>query len=485
MKQNSRFLKALNGSAILAVCFLFWLQLSRIYVGDIKVDDFEHLASAWWIFNGYEPYRDFFQHHNPLFWYVIQPFFYLFENPLEAYVALRYFACFCYLAVLLSIALIIRQLSGNIQTIIYAFLIYMAYPIISGAYIQGRPDLPMMACLLFGIYFWIRFFKAHKTIFLILCYFSFFLSFAFLQKVVLFFVPFGIYQLYLLCKKELSWKDVGMALVLPVLISVGYGAYLYRMGMLWRYIELNWILNLHYFRDYQMYRLTIYDWVFHILFGLFLIYGFWKRKGLDRQLLLVLFGFSALFFLTVKPYRYYYMMFAPFMAVVIAFGIENLKKEYLKILFILFGLTCGIFSFYTRLNFRDSPVVYPFMEYFKDLEKLNDEDWIDYNAPPTFALYQKRPRQYYWYNWARGALWDIHLFHRHQLQNWNTWIYQTKPAVIIGSYVRDLMQVPDDDKKADRFMQLDEDFLKEYYNGPETEFEVYRLKKQESDGVSK
>ena len=118
MKQNELFLKILNGFVFTGICLLFWLQLSRSYVGGPTVDDFEHLASAWWIFNGYIPYRDFFQHHNPLFWYVIQPFFYLVENPLEAYVILRYFACFCYLVILSSMVLIICQLSGNIWTIL-------------------------------------------------------------------------------------------------------------------------------------------------------------------------------------------------------------------------------------------------------------------------------------------------------------------------------------------------------------------------------
>ena len=29
-------------------------------------DDVEHLHSAWLVFQGQVPYKDFFQHHNPL-----------------------------------------------------------------------------------------------------------------------------------------------------------------------------------------------------------------------------------------------------------------------------------------------------------------------------------------------------------------------------------------------------------------------------------
>ncbi|MBR6411883.1 MAG: glycosyltransferase family 39 protein [Alphaproteobacteria bacterium] len=476
MKRDDLSIKIFDGLAILAVAFLFFLELCRIYSGGVSSDDFEHLSSAWWIYNGYEPYRDFFQHHNPLFWYLIQPFFSLVNHPLEAFFLLRQFVCFCHIVDLLLIFLITRLLGGSKRVALYALLIYFSYPLLFlFYYIQGRPDNPMLTSLLLGVYFWIQFFQKQKRVFLILCYAFLFLSFAFLQKVILFFIPFGIYQLYLLYRKKLSWKDVGYALIFPVSITIGYALYLYHIGMLWRYIELNWILNFYFFRDYKIYRLTVYDWIYHFLFCTFLIYGILKGKGLIRQLSVLLLGFSCLFFMIPKPYRYYYMLFAPFMSIVVALGIDGIKKKYFKMLIISFCLICASRSFLRCSKAIEPPVIYKFMSYFKELEKLSENEWMNYNSPTIFSLYLKKPRQYYWYNLGRGALWDMHLFHRHEIQNYDNWIYQNKPLIIIGYRILNYMHTPDK-KSTDVLMELDEEFLNKYYEEPETDIKVYRLK---------
>ena len=43
-------------------------------------DNVEHLHSTWLISQGKFPYKDFFQHHNPLLWYLFSPFIGLFDN---------------------------------------------------------------------------------------------------------------------------------------------------------------------------------------------------------------------------------------------------------------------------------------------------------------------------------------------------------------------------------------------------------------------
>ena len=481
MKRTNLFMKILDISVIIATGFLFLLQLCRMFSGGIDADDFEHLSSAWWMFNGYIPYRDFFQFHHPLLWYLIQPFFHWVDHPIKAFLFLRLFGGFCFLTNLWTIYLIVCSLKGSWKTTLYTFLVYLSYPMLFGFYIEGRPDIPMMSCLLLGVYFLIRFLQDKKRLSLIFSYAFLFLSFAFLQKVVLFLFPFGIYQLYLLYKKKLLWKDIGLALIFPVATLTGYAFYLYQAGILWRYIELNWILNLYYSRGYQMYHLTItiYDWIYHLLFATFLLYGVWQEKGLKRQLLILLSCFVLLFFFIPKPYNYYYSLIAPFMAIVMGFGFKNIK-EHFKIPLILFCLIGASHSFFTRLDFDRTPIIYPFMDYFKDLETLNEDKWIDYAAPTIFSLYQSKPRQYYWFNKATGALWDMHLFHRYQNPNWNDWIYQTKPSVIIGYRIMNYMHTIQNEK-TNVLMQLDSDFLQKYYLPPETKYKIYRLKQSSSE----
>ena len=37
-------------------------------------DTLEHIHSSWLVYAEFVPYKDFFQHHNPLLWYLFAPF---------------------------------------------------------------------------------------------------------------------------------------------------------------------------------------------------------------------------------------------------------------------------------------------------------------------------------------------------------------------------------------------------------------------------
>ena len=36
-------------------------------------DTLEHMHSSWLVYANFVPYKDFFQHHNPLLWYMFSP----------------------------------------------------------------------------------------------------------------------------------------------------------------------------------------------------------------------------------------------------------------------------------------------------------------------------------------------------------------------------------------------------------------------------
>ena len=49
------------------------------------LDEFEHLHASWLVSIGKIPYVDFFEHHNPLMWYITSPLFYIYENNVNIY----------------------------------------------------------------------------------------------------------------------------------------------------------------------------------------------------------------------------------------------------------------------------------------------------------------------------------------------------------------------------------------------------------------
>ena len=52
-----------------------WLSQNRAF----DQDEFFHLQAAWNVYNGWLPYRDFFEHHAPLYYFLLAPVFYLFR----------------------------------------------------------------------------------------------------------------------------------------------------------------------------------------------------------------------------------------------------------------------------------------------------------------------------------------------------------------------------------------------------------------------
>ena len=73
-------------SVIVLLLILVRVELAITHRFDI--DEFEHVHSAWSMTQGLALYKDFFEHHPPLFYFTISPLLHLFEGR-EALIALR------------------------------------------------------------------------------------------------------------------------------------------------------------------------------------------------------------------------------------------------------------------------------------------------------------------------------------------------------------------------------------------------------------
>lgn len=49
------------------------LIMTFIYASTAIADEFEHIRVGWFVSQGDVPYRDFFEHHHPLIWYLFAP----------------------------------------------------------------------------------------------------------------------------------------------------------------------------------------------------------------------------------------------------------------------------------------------------------------------------------------------------------------------------------------------------------------------------
>ena len=63
----------------LALAGLFLVRIPLVLHRSFDADEFEHSHAAWCVFKGMVPYKDFFEHHTPWYYYTLSPFFHLFD----------------------------------------------------------------------------------------------------------------------------------------------------------------------------------------------------------------------------------------------------------------------------------------------------------------------------------------------------------------------------------------------------------------------
>src|SRR5579863_1096552 len=73
-----------------AIVALFLARLPLMAVRVFDNDEFEHAHAAWSVFRGLLPYRDFFEHHTPWYYFTLSPFFHWFRVA-ESFDSARHF----------------------------------------------------------------------------------------------------------------------------------------------------------------------------------------------------------------------------------------------------------------------------------------------------------------------------------------------------------------------------------------------------------
>jgi hypothetical protein len=193
------------------------------------------------------PYKDFFQHHNPLLWYLFAPILGLFDkgisdNFLTAFVIssaiIVSFLNYFYLYLITK-----RFLSTKLAGLIAASIAITPYVILSITHF--RPDNFMLTSFFIGLYHYFCYLENKKLKDLSISFFAFWCSFMFLQKIVFTLVLLGIITLILLIKKQIKLNDALYALMFPLALSLGFVAYLYTNNTLSIWYHSNFTFNLH------------------------------------------------------------------------------------------------------------------------------------------------------------------------------------------------------------------------------------------------
>ncbi len=118
-------------------------------------DEVSHLHSSWAVAQGQVPYRDFWQMHPPLLYYVVAPVFALMGEDLRIIYVGRLIMFLCILLILFQIYRIAQRcfdsLTGFLAVLLLSYLLLWWVPIYS-----FRPDTPQTLLVLVGLWRFMR-----------------------------------------------------------------------------------------------------------------------------------------------------------------------------------------------------------------------------------------------------------------------------------------------------------------------------------------
>jgi hypothetical protein len=122
-------------------------RLPLMAVRQFDNDEFEHAHAAWSLFRGLLPYRDFFEHHTPWYYFMLAPFFRWFAVD-QSFESARHFLIFgrvlSFAMTVLATVLVflIGRLAATRRVGLLAALFFVGQPMLIHKTLEIRPDVP-------------------------------------------------------------------------------------------------------------------------------------------------------------------------------------------------------------------------------------------------------------------------------------------------------------------------------------------------------
>lgn len=348
---------------ILSLYILFGLSLLYwvvIYSGSGDGDTLEHVHSSWLVYHGNIPYKDFFQHHNPLLWYVGAPFVGMYEYTLRAVDAVNLLT----VTVTGVTVFYVYRLHKNFLTNALGGLIASAFCLLPQDSLYNKdfkPDNYMTACLVIGIYYLLSHVKTKKLLDICISFLFFFAAFMFTQKAILILFFIGVITIYLIYNHQIKFKDSIQGAILPILIYLVFLTFLYSKDILTFYFRANFELNAHISAVFDVRRFITPSP--EMLVPIFL--SFYALLGVSRENMavkIVSMIFIAEFWIRMyyfNPFIYYFAFLHVIASVMAGIAAVKLTKKYKYAvwLFLIYFLCLGGFyaeKYSKRITVGDS-----------------------------------------------------------------------------------------------------------------------------------
>jgi len=297
-------------------------------------DEFQHLHVTRQLYHGQIPYRDFFEHHTPFIYFTMTGLYAIFGEGIHILFVAR--GLMLILTVLiLYLTYILGKNLYNTDTGLFGAL-FLSYVIMFlEKTLEVRPDVPAVIFWLAALTFMVKGVKDNSSAFsskrFILSGLMMGISIMFTQKALFALAGMGLSLIWMLCDRrtgipfrrslKLTSIFIGAAAV-PMLLTCLF--FLVNRG-LWQFINCNFIMNSNWkvkFTPYNYIRNLLRQNSFFIIISIFglIVTTFWigKRdevaKGNYMPVLCTYMLIAGLFIMPV-PYRQYYQLFLPLLAI--------------------------------------------------------------------------------------------------------------------------------------------------------------------------
>ncbi|MBR1600371.1 MAG: glycosyltransferase family 39 protein [Alphaproteobacteria bacterium] len=376
--------------------------LSGFYaLNSFNLDITEHLNATYLVSIGEVPYKDFFEHHNPLMWYILSPFISMFNRSI---IIFEFSSLLALMTNILSLYIMYRINADFLydkKTAVLGCVFGFAIPLLWEDVATLRPDIFMIATALLGIYNIFLYLKNHKLKNLVISYLCMSFSFLFLQKIVSLLFGFALANLWLIYQKRIKVKDFAISVAVALLPLILYGIYLWETDSWKEYFYYNWIF-MNYLRQYYDNCSNLGGLFYGIMyFNMFCMLNEYRKEDCYLILLMsVMSMFGAL--LLFAPHIQYVF---PFILITTASS-ANFFLKYLRnytfVYYVIFaGLLCNIYLFIPK----DRELL---DDYFAKIQYIIDNTTSEDDVFSTYpyTLYNKNT-DYYWFGFANVVILDI------------------------------------------------------------------------------
>ena len=435
------------------------------YTNTLNGDEREHVYASYLVYNGYIPYRDFFEHHHPLLWYLFQPVIHFFINSANIWYAARTFSL-----ILIVINCIFLFKTSKLLTIVpsaawITIILSICPHCVFLSETEFRPDTPMITFFVAGLYYYLKATKnPSDSKNLSISFTLFFLALAALQKICFLIAPFALLTIFLLYKRIFTLKSILKALILPFICTSAYVAYLYTNDALKDYFELNWLLNakVHFNMQYPIHQ-TSYYYIANLLAISTL---FTAKPSPCKYLSFICVCLSIILeFILRGAFLHYWLPLYPLFALICSYYIAALSPKIKIIALACLIYTITINNLQYKKNINQNIPLNHFVYLTQNILELSQPNDYIIGCIGSLGGLRLDATGYYWFGRNYIALLDNHYFKRHELPNGDRIVKTRHPKIVCAE---DWTHCMTDDHKftldCHSVPTYDRDYLEQHYN---------------------